>query len=110
MLHKTYFWRNEKKTGCFFHGLCIFELMKRITIKDLARLLDMSPSTISRALSDHPDISDSTKKRVIQLAKELNYTKNIHARFFRKQNSGLVALILPEINMFFTPSLIQEIN
>lgn len=84
--------------------------MKRVTIKDLAKMLNLSTSTVSRALSDHQDISDSTKERVRMIAKEFNYTANVHARFFRKQHSGLIALVLPEINMFFTPSLIRGIN
>ncbi len=84
--------------------------MKRITIKDLAKLLNLSTSTVSRALSDHPDISRATKARVRSVAKEFNYTTNVHARFFRKQHSGLIALILPEVNMFFTPNLIKGIK
>jgi len=84
--------------------------MKRVTIKDLAKLLNLSASTVSRALSDHPDISDFTKEKVRTLAEELNYTTNVQARFFRKQHSGLIALVLPENNMFFTPSLIKGIN
>ena len=84
--------------------------MKRITIKDLAKLLNLSTSTVSRALSDHPDISTETKMRVRKLAEEFNYTTNLHARLFRKQNSRLIALILPEINMFFSPKLIEGIN
>lgn len=81
-----------------------------MTIKDLAKILSLSKSTVSRALSDHPDISEATKRRVRNAAAEFNYTKNIHAGFFRKQHSGLIALILPEINMFFTPQLIAGIN
>ncbi len=84
--------------------------MKRVTIKDLASLLSLSTSTVSRALSDHPDISQATKNRVNKAAEEFNYTTNVHARFFRKQHSGLIALILPEVNMFFTPNLIKGIN
>lgn len=84
--------------------------MKRITIKDLARLLNLSTSTVSRALSDHPDISDATKKRVRSAAEEFNYVTNIYARSFRKQQSRLLALILPEVNMFFSPNLIKGIN
>ena len=84
--------------------------MKRVTIKDLAKMLNLSTSTISRALSDHPDISNATKERVKKVAEEFNYTTNLHARLFRKQHSGLIALILPEINMFFTPNLIKGIN
>ena len=84
--------------------------MKRLTIKDLASLLNISTSTVSRALSDHPDISDATKMRVKNAAEKLNYTTNVHARFFRNQHSQLIALVLPEVNMFFTPNLIQGIN
>lgn len=84
--------------------------MRRITIKDLARILNISVSTVSRALSDHPDISDQTKQKVLAAAKEFNYTTNLHAKFFRKQHSRLIALILPEFNMFFSPSLIKGIN
>lgn len=84
--------------------------MKRTTIKDLARMLNLATSTVSRALSDHPDISDSTKNRVLRAAEEFNYTANFHARFFRKQHSRLIALVLPEVNMFFTPNLIKGIN
>ena len=84
--------------------------MKRITIKDLAKILNLSTSTVSRALSDHPDISEATKNKVRLAAEEFNYTTNVHARFFRTQNSRLIALVLPEVNMFFTPSLIRGIN
>lgn len=84
--------------------------MKRITIKDLANLLNLSTSTISRALSDHPDISEATKSRVRATAAEFHYTTNVHASLFRKKQSGLIALVLPEFNMFYTPGIIDGIN
>ncbi|MBP6238969.1 MAG: LacI family DNA-binding transcriptional regulator [Saprospiraceae bacterium] len=84
--------------------------MKRTGIKDLAKLLSLNPSTISRALSDHPDISPETKSRVKKAAIEFNYLPNLHARYFRQKNSGLIALILPEFNMFFIPELMEGIN
>ncbi len=84
--------------------------MKRITIKDLSELLNVSTSTISRALNDHPDISDATKKRVRDAAESMNYKANLQARFFRKKLSGLIALVLPEMNMFYTPSFIDGVN
>jgi LacI family transcriptional regulator len=87
----------------------IFDL-KRITIKDLSKMLSLAPSTISRALQDHPDIKQSTKDRVNEAVKKFNYIPNLHARYFRKKHSGLIALILPKIHMFFTPSLMEGIN
>ena len=84
--------------------------MKRTNIKDLAKLLSLNPSTISRALSDHPDISIETKDRVKKAAEEFKYIPNLHAKYFRQKNSGLIALILPEFYMFFAPSLMDGIN
>jgi len=84
--------------------------MKRPGIKDLAKMLSLNPSTVSRALSDHPDIKDETKERVKAAAKAFNYQPNLHARFFRKKSSALIALILPESNMFFIPGMMNGIN
>lgn len=84
--------------------------MKRITIKDLARLLSISPSTVSRALANHPDISEATKNKVKSLAKEMGYRPNHVAVHFRKQHSALIALILPEITMFFFPQVIKAVE
>lgn len=84
--------------------------MKRVGIKDLARLLSLNPSTVSRALSGHPDVSPETSVRVLAAAREFNYHPNLHARYFRKKNSGLVALVLPELNNFFVPGLMQGVN
>ncbi len=84
--------------------------MKRTTILDLAKLLSLNPSTISRALNDHPDIRPETRNRVKEAAKTFQYRPNLQARFFRQKNSGLVALILPELNMFFIPGLMDGVN
>lgn len=84
--------------------------MKRPGIKELAKLLSLNPSTVSRALADHPDIKPETKERVKAAAIEFNYQPNLHARFFRKKSSELIAVILPSYNMFFVPSLIEAID
>jgi LacI family transcriptional regulator len=84
--------------------------MKRTNIKDLAKHLSLSTSTISRALADHPDLSPQTVARVKEAASLFNYVPNLHARYFRKKQSGLIALIIPESNMFFIPSIIKGVN
>lgn len=84
--------------------------MKRVTIKDIARMLSVAPSTVSRALADHPDISPETKARVREAAKALNYIPNLRARYLRSQHSRLVALVVPEVNMFFVPSLMSGVD
>ncbi len=84
--------------------------MHKITIKDIAKMLSVSVSTVSRALADHPDISKETKKRVKDVAEKFNYLPNLHARFFRKKNTKLIALIIPAFNRFFLPDLIAGIQ
>lgn len=84
--------------------------MKRFTIKDIAKALDITPSTVSRALKDHPDVSEKTRQRVKEVAAELNYRPNTLAINFRKRNSGLIALVLPDLNTFFFPSVIKAIQ
>lgn len=81
-----------------------------ITIKDLARELQISPSTVSRALKDHPDISPETKKAVNELAKKLNYTPNAVALSLRKSKTNTIGVIIPEIVHFFFSTVISGIE
>lgn len=80
--------------------------MNRITIKDIAKLVGVNPSTVSRALKDHPDISVKMKTKIQQVAEELGYFPNVQAVNFRNRTSKLLALILPEIGRFFMPDMI----
>ena len=84
--------------------------MKRTTVHDLGRLLSVSASTVSRALADHPDISDATKARVRDAAEATGYIPNLRARYLRARTSRLVALVVPEMNTFFVPALMTGIN
>ena len=83
---------------------------KRVTLKDIAAHVGLSPGTISRALADHPDISDETKGRVRDAAQAMSYIPNYRAKYLRAKHSRLIALIVPEMNMFFVPSMIAGIN
>jgi len=84
--------------------------MSRITIKDIAKLLQVNPSTVSRALKDHPDIGAAMKKKVKQVAKDLGYRPNYQAINFRQKKSQLVGVIIPNIGMFFYPDVIKAIE
>lgn len=84
--------------------------MGRITIKDIAKLLDVNPSTVSRALKDHPDISQETRTKVKRIAEDLGYVPNLQAISFRNRKSHLIGLILPDMNMFFFPPVISAIE
>lgn len=81
-----------------------------ITINDIARLLGLSKSTVSRALRDHPDISEKTKERVRRIAKDLQYRPNIIASSLRQKKSRLIGIIVPQISYFFFPSVLKGIE
>lgn len=81
-----------------------------VTIKDIARELGISPSTVSRALKDHPDISPETKKAVNQLATKLNYQPNTVALNLRQSKTNTIGVIIPEIVHFFFSTIISGIE
>ena len=83
---------------------------RQVTIKDIAKQLDISPATVSRALKDHPDISKSTKKAVVELANSLNYQPNSIALSLRSQKTNTIGVIVPEIIHFFFSSAISGIE
>ena len=73
-----------------------------VTIKDVARVVGVSPSTVSRALNDSPLIREETKARIRRIAQELGYERNELARGLVKGASGAIGLVIPDItNPFF---------
>lgn len=84
--------------------------MKRSTLKDIAKLTGLSVSGVSRALKDHPDIAVETKNKVLDVAKALHYHPNPSAQFLHSKNSKIIAAILPEVNTFFFPEMLQGIS
>ncbi len=84
--------------------------MKRTTIKDIATIANVSISTVSRALKDHPDIGLSLREKIKALAVEMKYHPNMMAVQLRKQKSNIIGLIIPEANMYFFPSVMKGIS
>ena len=77
-----------------------------VTLKDLANELNVSVSTISKALSDSHEISKETKHKIIELAKERNYTPNSTAVNLRLQKTKTIGVVIPNIfNHFYTKIL-----
>ena len=72
-------------------------------------MLNVSISTISRALSDHPDISFQTKEKVKNLATKLNYLPNLFAKGFRQHRSNIIGVIVPNITHYHTTTIIRGI-
>lgn len=80
------------------------------TTKEIARRLNVSVSTVSRALNDHPRIGASTKEKIKQLAKELNYEPNTQAIFFKQNKTRVIGVVLPFIKEDFFSEAISGIE
>ncbi|MGM0126338.1 LacI family transcriptional regulator [Enterococcus sp. AZ194] len=72
--------------------------MKKITIRDVAKLAEVSVSSVSHVFNDYEDISEETKKRVRDAAKELGYIPNSAARSLSSKQKKTIALILNDID------------
>jgi LacI family transcriptional regulator len=83
---------------------------RQITIKDIARELGISPSTVSRALKGHPDISNETKRAVNELARKLKYKPNEIALSLKNSRSNVIGVIIPEVVHHFFSSVISGID
>lgn len=79
---------------------------RQATIKDIAKAIGVSPSTVSRALNDHPAISKATKERIRAKAKELKYEPNIVALSLKNSRTKTIGVILPELIHYFFSSVI----
>ncbi|QQS36990.1 MAG: LacI family DNA-binding transcriptional regulator [Ignavibacteriales bacterium] len=84
--------------------------MKQVTIKNIASRLNLSVSTVSRALNDHPDIHSQTKVLVNKVAGELGYNPNIIARNLKSSRSNQIGVIVPEIRHDFFANAISGIE
>lgn len=80
------------------------------TIKEIARRLNISASTVSRALHDHPSIGLRTKMAVKKLAGELNYEPNQTAIFFKQRKTFTLGLVLPNLREEFFSAAINGIE
>lgn len=83
---------------------------KEITIYDIARELNISTATVSRALKDHPAISDTTKKRIAETARRLGYQMNTFASSLRNKRTNALGLIVPRLNSMFMSDVIAGIE
>lgn len=84
--------------------------MSNITLKKISQSLGLSISTISRALKNHPDISEQTKKRVRELAESLEYEPNAFAIQLRTKDSRIFGMLVPTVSNHFYESCIQAVE
>lgn len=83
--------------------------MKNLTLKDIAKALNISITTVSKALKDYPDVSPKTKARVKAYAEEVNFTPNAFAAYLRTQESKIVGVVIPRLNHFFFSNILKGI-
>lgn len=85
-------------------------LDKKLTIKDIAKIVGVSDSTVSRALSNYPHVNEEKRKLIHQIADELGYYPNIHAKNLRNRKGQDIGLIIPEIQNPFYASVTRGIE
>ncbi len=85
-------------------------MTNKITIQDLAKELKLTAATVSRALNNHPRISERTKKNVHELAEKLNYRGNNLASSLRSGKTHTIGVIIPSLEMNFFGSVVHGIE
>lgn len=83
--------------------------MSKYSLKYLSQKLNVSVSTVSKALNGYSDINSKTKERIIKLAKDLNFIPNSQASFLRTRKTKLIGIIVPFISHPFFSNIINGI-
>lgn len=81
--------------------------MSKPTISDIAKALNITPSTVSRALAGNPRVSEQTRLLVMKKAEELGYERNVLASSLRKGSTDTVGMVVPRINRQFFSNIIS---
>jgi len=79
---------------------------KEITIYDIAKYLDISATTVSRGLKNHPTINKNTRKKIADAARELGYRSNTFASSLRSKRTHTIGVIVPRLNSNFMSSVL----
>jgi LacI family repressor for deo operon, udp, cdd, tsx, nupC, and nupG len=83
---------------------------KRVTIYDIAAKLNVTPSSVSRALNNSNYVNEATKQLILKTAQELNYKRNTLASNLRKGQSKTIGVVVPRINQNFFANIISGIE
>jgi len=78
-----------------------------VTIYDIARVLDISASTVSRALKDHPHVRTEMKKKILLTAKKMGYQQNRFASNLRQKHTYTIGVIIPRLDSYFMSTVIS---
>jgi LacI family transcriptional regulator len=84
--------------------------MPKVTIVDIANELDVSPSTVSRALNGIGRMNEDTRQQILDLAKKWGYHPNPHAQRLKKIKTSTIGLIVPELTHHFYSRIIKGVD
>ncbi|MDI3516756.1 MAG: LacI family transcriptional regulator [Thermotogota bacterium] len=83
---------------------------KKVTIKDVAKLSGTSPMTVSRVINNHPNVSEETKKRVLNAIEKLGYRPDADARAIRTGKTNRIGIIVSDIRNPFYSEMVGHIE
>ncbi len=81
-----------------------------VTIKDIAKQFNCSPSTVSRALNDHPAINEDTRKNIQEYASEVGYQKNEVSLSLLNKRTATLGVVVPSVGHFYETSVIEGLH
>lgn len=80
-----------------------------ITVKEIAKMCDVSPSTVSNILNGRSNMKEETKQKVLQVVKETGYRPNYYAQGMRRTNNRMICIITEELCQFSSPEIVNAI-
>jgi LacI family transcriptional regulator len=86
------------------------KIFKEVTIYDVANALNISPSTVSRGLKDHPHIRKETSEKIKAKAYEMGYQHNKFASSLRRSRTETIGVVVPKLNSYFMATAIAGIE
>ena len=106
-----------KNSGKGIHKYCILLVMmeifgrrtRMVTLKEIARECNVSPTTVSNILNGKPKVSEETKERVLETVNRLGYRPNYIAQGLRNQKTKMIGIIAEDIAQFTTPEIVEGI-
>jgi len=81
-----------------------------VTLRDIARNAGVSVVTVFRALDNKPDIDPNTKQRILEIAKQMNYSPNLLAKNLRSRRTRTLGVIIPDNSDLFYAEILQGIG
>ena len=79
----------------------------RLTITDIARKAGVSKTTVSRVLNHRPDVDEETRKKILSIIEEFNYSPSFTAKSLSTGKAQLIGLIVPSLSSYFSLEIIR---